>query len=602
MPFRDVSAAASPPHTRCKSPDPVIMQSFYRCVRTTRAPKRPCSHRTYVALFLSLLCVVSSANGQNSATRNIALGRWVGGFDDDTVQFTVTFGGDTSTGFTLDAPLEGINRLRGRYTSQAPTRVTGRSPLHLSLGPEAGRRWRFEGELVGDTIAVGEASLLDGTSRPFRLFHILPADTVLERDAEGTYQLEPGRVVHLAPVDAFGIPSLVYLDDATGRIGQLRAVGQSRYVAGRTTFTDYPIDVQVEFTRDARGKVRGLRWRSAGGDLLSAPKISQYRTDVVRFHSDSATLEGTVYAPLTPGRHPGVVFVHGSGPADRRLYAPYAQYLARHGIVALVYDKRGSGRSTGGDWKRATFDMLANDALTAVEVLRRRPDVDSAFVGIHGSSQGGWIGPLAASLSRDVGFVIMQSGAGVSPAEQEIFRITSAVRLNGGSPAAVEGTRTAWEKLFAYIRDQGGAAALDSALAAAKISAPPGTELPPASDRALSGTRWYLSLNPFLDAEDVLRRVHVPLLAVYGERDMFVPVDRSINAIRHAASAGGNPAVDIYVFPGASHSLTNALTGGQGDVYLVNRYAPGFLPLLWQWIIARADERRLAGRTHLSTR
>lgn len=183
-----------------------------------------------------------------------------------------------------------------------------------------------------------------------------------------------------------------------------------------------------------------------------------------------------------------------------------------------------------------------------------------------------------------------------------MFRITSAVRLSGGSPAAVDGTRTAWEKLFAYIRDQGGAAALDSALAAARIAAPPGTELPPASDQALTGTRWYLALNPFLDAEEVLRQVRVPLLAVYGERDMFVPVDRSISAIRRATSTGGNSAVDIYVFPGASHSLSNAFTGGERDVYLINRYAPGFLPLLWQWIIARADEQRLARRTHLSTR
>lgn len=391
-----------------------MIRAFYRRISTTRAPEQRCAQCICVALLLSILCVVSSANAQES-TRGIAVGRWVGGFDDDTVQFTVTFGRDTSTSFTLDAPLQGINGARGMYTSQLSPRNTGRSSLRLSLGPEAGRQWHFEGELVGDTIAIGEASLAAGMSRPFRLLHILPADTALERDAEGTYQLELGRVVHLAPVDAFGIPSLVYLDDATGRIGQLRAIGQSRYVAGRTTFTDYPIDVEVEFKRDSRGKVRSLRWRSAGREVLSAPKISQYHTDVVRFHRDSATLEGTVYAPTTPGRHPGVVFVHGSGPADRRLYAPYAQYLARHGIVAFVYDKRGSGRSTGGDWKRATFDMLAHDALAAVELLRGRADVDSAFVGIHGSSQSGWVGPLAASLSRDVGFVIMQSGAGVSP-------------------------------------------------------------------------------------------------------------------------------------------------------------------------------------------
>lgn len=38
---------------------------------------------------------------------------------------------------------------------------------------------------------------------------------------------------------------------------------------------------------------------------------------------------------------------HGAGPDTRRGYRPVADGLARQGVAALIFDKRGSGRSQG---------------------------------------------------------------------------------------------------------------------------------------------------------------------------------------------------------------------------------------------------------------
>ena len=68
----------------------------------------------------------------------------------------------------------------------------------------------------------------------------------------------------------------------------------------------------------------------------------------------------------------------------------------------FVYDKRGTGKSTG----RFTVDFseLADDAIAAVAQARKLlPNVP---VGLMGESQGGWIAPLAAARSP-VDFVVV---------------------------------------------------------------------------------------------------------------------------------------------------------------------------------------------------
>ena len=113
-----------------------------------------------------------------------------------------------------------------------------------------------------------------------------------------------------------------------------------------------------------------------------------------------------------------------------------ARWFAEHGVAALTYDKRGVGASTG-DFRTVAFTDLAADGLAAVAVLKARPDVDSKRIGVWGLSQGGWLGPLAASQSKDIAFVIAVSGPGVSPGEQMIFYYGNLLRERGFSDGEV---------------------------------------------------------------------------------------------------------------------------------------------------------------------
>jgi uncharacterized protein len=74
---------------------------------------------------------------------------------------------------------------------------------------------------------------------------------------------------------------------------------------------------------------------------------------------------------------------------------------------------------------------LCDDGLGAIKYLKSRKEIDAKRIGVWGLSQGGWLGPLAASRSADVAFVIAVSGPGVSPGEQMIVYYANELREQG---------------------------------------------------------------------------------------------------------------------------------------------------------------------------
>src|SRR4029079_10391633 len=109
---------------------------------------------------------------------------------------------------------------------------------------------------------------------------------------------------------------------------------------------------------------------------------------------------------------------------------------ARHGIATLVYDKRGTGDSSG-DYRDESFNDFAADALAGIHYLQSRPEVRSMRVGLYGRSHGGIVAPLAASLSKNVAFIINVSGAGVAPYRQVTFQTEAQMRRDGFSQTEI---------------------------------------------------------------------------------------------------------------------------------------------------------------------
>ena len=100
------------------------------------------------------------------------------------------------------------------------------------------------------------------------------------------------------------------------------------------------------------------------------------------------SLAGTLLLPATPGRHPALVFTHGAGAAVREWFWGFGYLMAARGFAVLAFDKRGAGQSSG-EWRDASFEDLADDAVAAARFLQARTDIDGVAGRILGIEPGG---------------------------------------------------------------------------------------------------------------------------------------------------------------------------------------------------------------------
>ena len=144
----------------------------------------------------------------------------------------------------------------------------------------------------------------------------------------------------------------------------------------------------------------------------------------VEFESHGARLAGSIVLPQDSKIRAAVVFIHGSGKQARNL--ELARQFASEGIAALVYDKRGAGKS-GGEYEanqnvsEKNISLLADDAAAALAALARHPALKGIPVGFGGISQAGWIAPIAAERSPDAKFLVLWSGPVCKVSEEDIY-------------------------------------------------------------------------------------------------------------------------------------------------------------------------------------
>ncbi|MFL5539888.1 MAG: alpha/beta hydrolase family protein [Longimicrobiaceae bacterium] len=296
----------------------------------------------------------------------------------------------------------------------------------------------------------------------------------------------------------------------------------------------------------------------------------------ITFQNGAATLAGSLILPHTGGSLPAVVFLHGSGAEGRWASRFLATQLASHGIAALIFDKRGVGRSTG-DWRQATVEDLAGDGAAAVARLLQEPRIDGRRIGIHGHSQGGTIAPLVAARSGQVAFVIGSAAAGVPTDSTEIFSILSSVYPRATSAADSASAREYVGELVAAAYHGQPRARLD-ALAAALRDRPWFFAPPPADAPYWAFSADFGRYRPL----EWWSRVRVPVLLLYGAEDQRVPAEESAARIAAALRGAGNRDVTVRIFPGADHTFR--LPPGASGWPVT---APGYLSALLDWLARR---------------
>jgi pimeloyl-ACP methyl ester carboxylesterase len=329
-----------------------------------------------------------------------------------------------------------------------------------------------------------------------------------------------------------------------------------------------------------------------------------YRSEEVTYENKAGgvKLAGTLTLPPGRGPFPAVLLLTGSGPQDRdetilghRPFLVLADALTRRGIAVLRVDDRGVGGSTGSG-SRSTTEDFAGDALAGVGFLKSRKEIDPAKVGLIGHSEGGLIGPLAASRSGDVAFIVLMAGTGLPGIDVLKAQGQLIGKAEGLSEAELKYARDAQQRAIDILLKEKDEKAARAKLAAAMKEVM--AAMPEAARKALDesgelseavvdqfNNAWFRSFLAH-DPRPTLQKVRCPVLAINGEKDLQVPSKENLAEIDKALKAGGNRDVKTIEFPGLNHLFQPCKTGSPSEYAKIETtIAPEVLKAIGDWII-----------------
>lgn len=308
----------------------------------------------------------------------------------------------------------------------------------------------------------------------------------------------------------------------------------------------------------------------------------------VHFENAGATLEGTLYTPVHGDHLPAIVVLHGAEAPTRdyALYRHLSHDLPAFGFAVLVFDRRGSGASTG-TLSGTDYEQLADDGIAGLHAIAKNSRIDSHHIGFWGLSQGGWLSVLAASRTHDAAFAVSVSAPMVTAARQMEFAVDNLLALHGYDATAINeatDTRHRWQ---AYLR---GTNSRDNA-----IRALAGAEHQPWFENAFMPTAEDLNPNPQnsswrkemdLDPMQVVKSAHVPLLFIYGGADPWVPVEESVQSLQPLMQKRDD--IEVHVIAGVDHIMAinphETMSFDKAALLSAHPESPAYFFILGNWL------------------
>lgn len=189
---------------------------------------------------------------------------------------------------------------------------------------------------------------------------------------------------------------------------------------------------------------------------------------------------------------------------------------------------------------------------------------------------------MIAARNRDVAFIVMMAGTGVSGAEVLPAQVTAIAEASGEShdKAVAQGANN--RELLAMI--QKGATEVELVKRMGEVNPQLNEEQRKAQLAQLLTPwfRYFLTLDPAA----ALRRVKCPVLAINGERDKQVLPSQNLPAIREALAEGGNKHFEVEQLPGLNHLFQTAKTGAPGEyIEIEETISPVALNRISEWIL-----------------
>jgi uncharacterized protein len=398
----------------------------------------------------------------------------------------------------------------------------------------------------------------------------------------GAYRVAPDRVISI--LRGWGSArTLNYVDYKTGQVGTLWPSSETEFFSGDGLAVSFPVTLRVSFDRDATGGVKGLLWQTKTASNIRAQRI-EFKEERLTFKNGDITIGATLILPATKGRHPVVIVTPGDYGTNRNQLRLWAHHYVSQGIGALVFDSRGAGESTG-PVNSSSFSDLANDVLAGVQFLKTHAEINPKQIGLFGFSNSTFTVSLAASRSNDVSFLILQSLVGVIPWKQETFRAVTQLRVDNFPESTVKQGAEFMRLKFEVARTGKGWEELQAIMEKARGERWLAYTNPPSTLERL--TQRYNSVMTY-DPVPVLENLHIPVLALWGGKDTYLPVEETVAVFKQAMAKAENKSYVIKIYPNCNHSLIESDSGSPSTGGKEKNFRAGVWELKTDWLLKHA--------------
>jgi dipeptidyl aminopeptidase/acylaminoacyl peptidase len=350
-------------------------------------------------------------------------------------------------------------------------------------------------------------------------------------------------------------------------------------------FSTFP---SVNFAAAATAEAKSSPW-------AVPPQVVIKQQDMT-FTSAGAELSGTLYYPEGRRSLAAVVVLHGASEPSRddAIYTHLKQMLPPLGIAVFAFDRRGTGKSGGGEHGKEDFGVLSDDGIAAFRMLIKDPRIDPGRVGFWGMSQGGGLSLLAAQKEPRAAFAIAVSPL-ISTADIQMnFASANIMRIKGYPKSEIDQAMATRHAIDDYDRGKIDRATVENMLNAAEHK-PWFMEIYLGRSMIDPDSDWreQISANPMKS----LNGSRVPTLLIFGQNDVWIPVGAALQQLQATRKLHSN--ITTRVISGATHEMMLSVDPRQEiDPASFSKFAPDapeYFGVMSAWLgergIARAELR-----------
>lgn len=327
---------------------------------------------------------------------------------------------------------------------------------------------------------------------------------------------------------------------------------------------------------------------------------SNSKQQIFEFKFEGVVLNGILNLPKNQEPKGIILLLHGSGRTNavaQNKYSDVRKIMVDAGYATYMWDKKGCGKSGGTFDINQTINNSALEAIAAINVLKENKIPGYNQIGLYGGSLAGWINPTIINQYEGIAFWISVSGG--DDKENFSYHLGENLRIDGVRNDSINLVVNQWLKGIKIAHSGGSYEEYMNATQALQNNkfwsrfvkqnygelseeVYTGFQKPLMKRKLDPETGLPINIDNF---EELLSSVNIPVLALFGEKDMNIDWRKTKSLYEKTIGVHGD--LTVVSFPDCNHSIQECETGGfhefQDNIFPPER-CDGFLSAIENWL------------------